>query len=224
MTPRERLNRRESQARTRARLVEAAGEVFAERGVAGASVEHIVERAGYTRGAFYGNFADKEALVAALLEERTRRERDEVAALTGGAGSPEEVWAALRRWHHDRAEHVEDWLALRLELVLHTLRRAPGERSVLADRETLARETLTAAVRRELGSPAGSPTDAPADAPDATADATAADDRSPDPAFVALVVHALEDGLAVQRAVDPESVPSDAVVMATELVLRGARG
>ncbi|OZM82873.1 hypothetical protein [Pseudonocardia sp. MH-G8] len=40
--------------------------------------------------------------------------------------------------------------------------------------------------------------------------------------FPALVVHALEDGLAIQRALDPDAVPADAVVAATELILRGA--
>ncbi|SEP81375.1 DNA-binding transcriptional regulator, AcrR family [Microlunatus flavus] len=43
--------------------------VFAERGVIGASVEEICEAAGFTRGAFYSNFADKDALVLALIEQ-----------------------------------------------------------------------------------------------------------------------------------------------------------
>ena len=38
---------------TRARLLEGALDVFAERGFNGASVEDICERAGFTRGAFY---------------------------------------------------------------------------------------------------------------------------------------------------------------------------
>ena len=46
----------------------AAATVFAERGVIGASVEEICEAAGFTRGAFYSNFADKDALVLALIE------------------------------------------------------------------------------------------------------------------------------------------------------------
>lgn len=47
----------------------AAVDVFAERGVLGASVEEICEAAGFTRGAFYSNFADKNALVLALIEQ-----------------------------------------------------------------------------------------------------------------------------------------------------------
>ncbi len=53
---------------TRQRLMRAAVDVFAERGVLGASVEEICEAAGFTRGAFYSNFADKNALVLALIE------------------------------------------------------------------------------------------------------------------------------------------------------------
>ncbi|RII09216.1 HTH-type transcriptional regulator SrpR [Streptomyces sp. YIM 130001] len=192
----ERLSRRESQERTRSRLLDAAAEVFAETGVAGASVERIAERAGYTRGAFYGHFADKDALVAALLEERTRRERDEVAELAAAEG---DTWEALRAWHRARSEHVEEWLALRLELIRHALQRELGRPSVLADREAIARDALTGAVAHELGIDAGQA------------------------AFPALVVHALEDGLAIQRALDPDAVPADAVVTATELVLRGLR-
>ncbi|OQO89466.1 hypothetical protein B1813_21245 [Saccharomonospora piscinae] len=191
-----RLSRRESQELTRSRLLAAAAEVFAEVGVAGASVERIADRAGYTRGAFYGHFADKDALVAALLAARTRRERDEVAELAEAEDDP---WEALRAWHRTRSAHVEEWLALRLELVRDALQRTPGRRSPLADREQFAREALTGAVAHELG-----------------IDATEA-------SFPALVIHALEDGLAIQRALDPESIPADAVVAATELILRGAR-
>ncbi|WP_252436990.1 TetR/AcrR family transcriptional regulator [Pseudonocardia humida] len=54
--------------RTRARLLDAAVDVFAERGVEGATVELICERAGFTRGAFYSNFATKEELLLAAAE------------------------------------------------------------------------------------------------------------------------------------------------------------
>jgi AcrR family transcriptional regulator len=53
---------------TRERVLDAAREVFAERGVFGGSVEDICERAGFTRGAFYSNFADKDDVLQALVE------------------------------------------------------------------------------------------------------------------------------------------------------------
>lgn len=45
-----------SRANTRARLIEAARNVFVERGIEGASVDDLVGAAGFTRGAFYSNF------------------------------------------------------------------------------------------------------------------------------------------------------------------------
>ncbi|MGN7800799.1 helix-turn-helix domain-containing protein [Leifsonia sp. 22587] len=60
--------------RTRARLLDAAFEVFADQGVRAASVETIAEAAGFTRGAFYSNFSSKEELFFALMErEKTMR-------------------------------------------------------------------------------------------------------------------------------------------------------
>ena len=65
---------------TRDRVLEAASEVFAERGFHGATVEDICERAGFTRGAFYSNFSSKDDLVLELsrrhaedLVDRIRR-------------------------------------------------------------------------------------------------------------------------------------------------------
>ena len=58
---------------TRQRVLDAAREVFAERGVIGGTVEDICDRAGFTRGAFYSNFADKDDLLRALIDrEHTR--------------------------------------------------------------------------------------------------------------------------------------------------------
>lgn len=52
---------------TRERLMDAAVELFGERGVLGASVEEICERAGFTRGAFYSNFDSKDELCLDVL-------------------------------------------------------------------------------------------------------------------------------------------------------------
>lgn len=52
---------------TRQRLMEAAVQVFAEKGIAGATVEELSEAAGFTRGAFYSNFDSKDELCFALM-------------------------------------------------------------------------------------------------------------------------------------------------------------
>ncbi|MGH8975530.1 MAG: TetR family transcriptional regulator, partial [Acidimicrobiia bacterium] len=70
MAERNRLTREESRAQTRARLLESAAALFAERGFHGTSVEDIAERAGFSRGAFYSNFEHKADLFLALLDDR----------------------------------------------------------------------------------------------------------------------------------------------------------
>lgn len=54
--------------KTRARLIDAAYEVFSEHGLRAASIEMVTEVAGFTRGAFYSNFESKEELFFALAE------------------------------------------------------------------------------------------------------------------------------------------------------------
>ena len=54
-------------ARTRAKLIEAAGEVIGKKGYERASLEEIAACAGMTRGAVYGNFKNKEELFLALV-------------------------------------------------------------------------------------------------------------------------------------------------------------
>lgn len=80
---------------TRARLLEAAAQVFAAVGLEGASVEAICERAGFTRGAFYSNFESKDELflelASSVAEQRlaaVRRRIDDFVVsgvLHGGA-------------------------------------------------------------------------------------------------------------------------------------------
>ncbi|MEV7522687.1 ScbR family autoregulator-binding transcription factor [Streptomyces sp. NPDC091371] len=59
--------KQERALRTRAALVRAAAEVFAESGFAGASVSKITERAGLTLGAMYFHFKNKEALAREIV-------------------------------------------------------------------------------------------------------------------------------------------------------------
>ncbi len=54
---------------TRQRLIEAAREVFLERGVSHTTMEHIAARAGVTRGAIYWHFNNKIDLFQAMREQ-----------------------------------------------------------------------------------------------------------------------------------------------------------
>ncbi|WP_345751480.1 TetR/AcrR family transcriptional regulator [Microbacterium rhizophilus] len=74
-----------SRENTRARLLDAAAQVFAEVGLGETSVEAICERAGFTRGAFYSNFESKDQLFVELAARFASRQvegvRERVAAM-----------------------------------------------------------------------------------------------------------------------------------------------
>src|SRR5213592_3351898 len=70
MTTPVRLTRAQQREQTREALLDAAARVFVERGFLGSSVEAISTEAGFSRGAFYSNFASKEELFAELLQAR----------------------------------------------------------------------------------------------------------------------------------------------------------
>ena len=55
---------------TRTTLIDAAADVFAKRGFHSASLEEIAETAGFTRGAIYKNFDNKEELFFDVIERR----------------------------------------------------------------------------------------------------------------------------------------------------------
>lgn len=70
---------------TRRRLVEAAIEEFASFGIDATSVEQLCEKAGFTRGAFYSNFASKDELCLAILEYQRDRVVEAVTSTFGQA-------------------------------------------------------------------------------------------------------------------------------------------
>jgi len=88
-----RLTRAQQQERTRAAVLAAAENEFAEQGYADAKVDRIAERAELTRGAVYSNFPSKRALYLAVLVHLV--ERGEAAPATARGGS---LGAFARVW------------------------------------------------------------------------------------------------------------------------------
>lgn len=64
------VRRREN---TRARLIEAAEDVFTTTGLKRVTVDDLVGAAGFTRGAFYSNFSSIEEVFFALFEQQSER-------------------------------------------------------------------------------------------------------------------------------------------------------
>src|SRR5688572_32888134 len=71
-----RLSREERRHQTRERLRESAARAVGTQGVLGASVDAISESAGYSRGAFYGNYETKEELLLEMIIGMMGREAE----------------------------------------------------------------------------------------------------------------------------------------------------
>ncbi|HWE34268.1 MAG TPA: TetR/AcrR family transcriptional regulator [Solirubrobacteraceae bacterium] len=84
--PRSRMAERTEE--TRAALVAAARELFAERGYASVGTEEIVRTARLTRGALYHHFTGKEDLFRAVYEELEQEIVQRIAAGASGAADP----------------------------------------------------------------------------------------------------------------------------------------
>jgi AcrR family transcriptional regulator len=76
-----------SKQETREALLRAAMAEFAEHGLDGPSLDAICARAGFTRGAFYVHFRDREDLVAAVMERVLGAFLDAVVARGAGERS-----------------------------------------------------------------------------------------------------------------------------------------
>ncbi|AVU35397.1 MULTISPECIES: TetR/AcrR family transcriptional regulator [Serratia] len=121
-TTKKRLTREESQRQTRDRLIETARQLFIANGYGAASIRDIASQAGYSQGAFYSNFATKEALLLALLQRHMQAEAGQLASLTqSDARTPKQVLAALETWAATLNLDV-DWGMLSVELQLHARR------------------------------------------------------------------------------------------------------
>jgi AcrR family transcriptional regulator len=181
----QRMTRAESQAATRAALLDAGASVFIERGFAGASVERIAEAAGYTRGAFYSNFGSKEELFAELLQQRVYARYAEMAERQ----VPTTLRAAGEQLAEIQADREGRWLfRLWLELLAHSGR--DGEFRKIAAGFWKGNRSRTADLLRRQYEAAGEAPPAP-------------------PEHLATAMIAVDIGLALQHFVDEREVPLD---------------
>lgn len=131
---------------TRARLLTGAQEVFAERGFHGASVEDICERAGFTRGAFYSNFASKDELALALFQSTTDRLLDQIAALLPElADQPDSMLDAVLNVLEEAGPDQRQWHLISTEFTLHAL-RDPAAAKAWIEQRAAFRNSLTVLV------------------------------------------------------------------------------
>jgi AcrR family transcriptional regulator len=183
-----RLTRKESQARTRSKLLEAAGKVFACRGLEKATVDEVAGEAGYTKGAFYANFKSKEELFLAMLDEKFAARLEELDAVLESGASVEDQ---ARRAGQDFAQYVAadpDWSRLFFEFAVQAM-RDDEFRQELVTRHRTIRARIADGFRSHKETIGGEP---------------------PIPAEqVAMMTYAMADGFALARILEPEDVPDD---------------
>ena len=182
----------ERRADTRRRLLTAAAELFAERGVDGTSIDAIAERADRTSGAVYDHFGGKDGVLFALLDTWVEELGAVIGAELATATTLEERLGVL--WHNVSRPVVGDdrWISLELELWTHAARNPD------------ARDHL---VRRYRGAWRG-----------IVALADQSGDASPDvgPAVIGVLL-----GLELMRRVDPSTVTDELAVAALVGVVAG---
>jgi AcrR family transcriptional regulator len=100
---------------TRAALIAAARELFAEQGYAAVATEEIVRAAGVTRGALYHHFAGKRDLFRAVYEGVERQLVEQIAR--GAMASAHDPLAALRAGAQAFLDACEDPAVQRIALV-----------------------------------------------------------------------------------------------------------
>ena len=82
---------------TRARILETATDLFAEKGYAGTYVREIVEKAGVSKPALYYYFKSKEGLFYAILEWATDAQREILNEVFEASGTVQERFVFLYR-------------------------------------------------------------------------------------------------------------------------------
>ncbi|HZU62212.1 MAG TPA: helix-turn-helix domain-containing protein, partial [Novosphingobium sp.] len=129
------LTRSQSQAQTRARLIEAAQQLFMRDGFAATSIDAIAEAAGYSKGAVYSNFGSKEDVFLAALHEGGRAN---LAGLLEGLGhtrSADEVIEVMAGWA-DRQAGAGNWTLT----ILEHARLVQDDAASLRQQERILRE------------------------------------------------------------------------------------
>ncbi|WP_277831591.1 TetR/AcrR family transcriptional regulator [Speluncibacter jeojiensis] len=108
------MTRQQAQAQTREHLLTTAAEHFLDRGYAAASLDQIADVAGYSKGAVYSNFANKDELCLAVLDRIRLEKMAEIVALLAAEPTLEESFAAFSGWA-DRTIGDRRWTLLEIE-------------------------------------------------------------------------------------------------------------
>jgi AcrR family transcriptional regulator len=191
---------RPTRAQTRARLLQAAGEVFAERGYDRASLDDVAAAAGLTKGAVYSSFSSKDELFYALMAERIDERLGLVAEAVDRQSTPEAMTADAGSGLLGLISSQADWHLLFIEFWARAV-RDPGLRKEFARHRRAAREVIARFLEQQA-TEAGVDLPAPADQ-------------------LAIAVLALSNGIAIEHLADPDNIDPSTFGVILSLLLQG---
>jgi AcrR family transcriptional regulator len=183
-----RLTRKQRQAETRRCLMDSAAKLFAKRGLQQASIEELADDAGYTKGAFYANFKNKEELFLAMLDERFAERVEQIERVIRGEGTEDEK--AVRAGDEFAAvlRADPDWQRLFFEFSAYAA-RDEDFRQELVTRYRWMQDRIATALRKRKD--------------DVDVPATVAPER------VALMTCAMANGFALEKLLEGDAVPDE---------------
>ncbi|HXI08228.1 MAG: TetR/AcrR family transcriptional regulator [Bradyrhizobium sp.] len=187
-----RVRTRPTRDDTRDKLFEAAARVFEEQGINAASIEAIAAAAGFTRGAFYSNFASKDELIVAMLEDHVEQTIRRNLDLLAKHQDMKDFIAAFKNFDRARHDPLGRAPLLHMEMILFVA-RAEKRRPELAKRLRARRQMLTEIV---------------------TIISKHEGKNFENPGWVAAILLALEDGFRLHRLIDPDTTPADSFLRA----------
>jgi AcrR family transcriptional regulator len=174
-------------AGSRRRILDAARRVFACRGYEGASIGEIASEAGFSKGALYWNFAGKEELFFALLDELD----EQLRVLISSSTAPSTEQETTEQLSHDLAGILAG--ARDVVLLFHEYSalavRDPAVAARYAKRNSQLRSELASTLADHYADHGLSLTIAPE--------------------HIATMLIALVDGLSIQQITEPDAVPVD---------------
>jgi AcrR family transcriptional regulator len=202
--PRRRLTREDKRLANRARILHAARKVFAQHGYHGATIGEIADEAGLSNGAVYYNFANKEDLFLALLDEWRTELIGDVQTAVGRPGSAEPAHSFQDEMRHviETLKRGREWRLLLFEFVTYAARNPE-----FRERFAAGRQNFKAALATAL------------------ADRTEAHRLQPavSPGQLAVLVTALVNGLAVDELTEPGGFPDDLLATALQALMDPGR-
>jgi AcrR family transcriptional regulator len=170
---------------SRERILQAAAELFAQRGYAGVGVDEVAARSGLAKTALYYHFGNKDGLLAAVLERTAAAWIEGIRQASGIGAEPfdrlDRALAGMRAMLEEKP-----WVLRLLQiLALEVAGEKPEIRATLQSIFRRAQEAIVGGMHEALGV------------------------EVPRADLIARVVLALLDGISLGRHIEPETISLD---------------